>query len=254
MELPVSINLHAYWNAIRAGRGAPDRNDIVPGSIRGILANTFVLDFDDEDEFPFRIVGWRANALFLTELRGLPFLQLWREADRQEVRSILHCVAGDTQPFCLGAEARPPGLDRLDIEAMLLPLRHHGSTRSRVLGSLACGSTSHWLGLVGAGPMTLICRRALDHELASAPDPAATSFRRPCIDPSRDSRRPLRRKRGSLKPGAGGPATNGVEPVLSFRPGPFRIGAVAPPEQAAREAHSHRTGECAEMMSPELLI
>ena len=162
MEHPVSMDLYQYWNAIRAGRGAPDRNAIDPGAIRGILADTFVLDFDNQDGFPFRIAGSRANALFLTELRGLSFLELWRETDRQEIRSILYRVAGEARPFCLGAEAQPPGLDRLDIEATLLPLRHHGSTHLRVLGSLACGSTAHWLGLVGAGPMTLICRRALE--------------------------------------------------------------------------------------------
>ena len=180
MEHPVSMDLYQYWNAIRAGRGAPDRNAIDPGAIRGILADTFVLDFENRDGFPFRIAGSRANALFLTELRGLSFLELWRETDRQEIRSILYRVAGEAQPFCLGAEAQPPGLDRLDIEATLLPLRHHGSTYLRVLGSLACGSTAHWLGLVGAGPMTLICRRALEPS-PSVADPQA---RRPFGGPA----------------------------------------------------------------------
>jgi hypothetical protein len=161
MELSASIELYAYWNAIRAGRASPERNAINPGAIRGILADTFVLDFDNRNGFPFRIAGSRANTLFLTELRGLSFLQLWREADRQEIKSILHRVASETQPFCLRAEAHPPGLGRLDIEATLMPLRHHGSTHSRVLGSLAACSMPHWLGLVGAGPMTLTSPRAL---------------------------------------------------------------------------------------------
>lgn len=139
-----------------------------------------MLDFENHDGFPFRIAGSRANALFLTELRGLSFLELWRETDRQEIRSILYRVAGEAQPFCLGAEAQPPGLDRLDIEATLLPLRHHGSTYLRVLGSLACGSTAHWLGLVGAGPMTPICRRALEPS-PSVADPQA---RRPFVGPA----------------------------------------------------------------------
>ena len=36
--------------------------------------------------FPFRIAGSRANAIFLKELRGLSFLELWRDADRDETR------------------------------------------------------------------------------------------------------------------------------------------------------------------------
>ena len=81
----------------------------------------------------------RANALFLKELRGLSFVELWRDADRKHLSSILHCVADEEQPFLVGAEARPPGLGSVDIEAVLLPLRHHGLTHSRILGGFAVG-------------------------------------------------------------------------------------------------------------------
>ena len=84
MKLAISRELYAYWDALRAGRSAPERNDIEPGAIRGVLADTFVLDFDAQSGFPFRIAGSRANALFGTELRGLSFLELWREADRHD--------------------------------------------------------------------------------------------------------------------------------------------------------------------------
>lgn len=155
MQLAVSAKLFAYWDALRAGRSAPERNDIEPGAIRGILADTFVLDFDKQSGFPFRIAGSRANALFQQELRGFSFLQLWREADRQEVKAALQRVANDAQPHLLSGEAMPPGLEEVKIEAILLPLRHHGSTRSRVLGSFAVAAAPHWLGLVGAGPARL---------------------------------------------------------------------------------------------------
>ena len=152
MQLAISMELYAYWNALRAGRSAPERNDIEPGAIRGILADTFVLDFDKENGFPFRIAGSRANALFLTELRGLSFLLLWREADRQKIKSIIQRVANEAEPILLCAEAEPPGLAPLQIETTLLPLRHHGSTHSRVLGCIAANAPPHWLGLIGAGP------------------------------------------------------------------------------------------------------
>jgi hypothetical protein len=164
MQLAISGELYAYWDALRAGRSAPERNDIEPGAIRGILADTFVLDFDPQGGFPFRIAGSRANALFGTELRGLSFLELWREADRQAIRAVLQRVANDAEPTVLRAEARPPGLDSLQIEATLLPLRHHGSTHSRILGAIAVEAAPHWVFLVGAGPARLIS--------ASAPDGA----------------------------------------------------------------------------------
>ena len=169
MKLAVTMELYAYWNQLRGARSAPERNDVDPGAIRGVLADTFVLDFDEKRGFPFRIAGSRANAIFLKELRGLPFLELWRDADRSELDSVLHCVADEAQAFLIGAEARSPGLGAVEIEAILLPLRHHGLTHARVLGGFAIRAAPSWMGLVGAGPITLSSLRALN---SSRPEPA----------------------------------------------------------------------------------
>jgi hypothetical protein len=162
VKLAVTMELYAYWNRLRGARSAPERNDVDPGAIRGVLADTFMLDFDEKRGFPFRIAGSRANAIFLKELRGLSFLELWRDADRVELGSVLHSVADEAQAFLIGAEARPPGLGAVDIEAILLPLRHHGLTHSRVLGGFAVHAAPAWMGLMGAGPITLTSLRALD--------------------------------------------------------------------------------------------
>jgi hypothetical protein len=162
VQLAVTTELHDYWLKLRGARSAPERNDVDPGAIRGVLADTFVLDFDDRRGFPFRIAGSRANALFLKELRGLSFADLWREADRKHLGSILHRVAGEERPFLIGAEARPPGLGPVEIEAVLLPLRHHGLTHSRILGGLAALASPYWIGLIGAGPIALTSVRALE--------------------------------------------------------------------------------------------
>jgi hypothetical protein len=168
VKLAVTMELYAYWNRLRAKRSAPERNDVDPGAIRGVLADTFILDFDDKRGFPFRIAGSRANAIFLKELRGLSFLDLWRDGDRGELASVLHCVADEAQAFLIGAEARPPGLGAADIEVILLPLRHHGLTHSRVLGGFAVHAAPAWTGLMGAGPIALTSLRALD-STAEAP-------------------------------------------------------------------------------------
>ena len=162
MKLAATIELYAYWNRLRGARSAPERNDVDPGAIRGVLADTFVLDFDARRGFPFRIAGSRANALFVEELRGLSFLELWRGADREELDSILHCIADEAQAFLIGAEARLPSLDAVGIEIILLPLRHHGMTHARVLGGLAVHAAPAWMGLSGAGPIALTSLRALD--------------------------------------------------------------------------------------------
>jgi hypothetical protein len=178
------MEIYAYWNRLRGGRSAPERKDVDPGAIRGVLADTFMLDFDDQRGFPFRIAGSRANAIFLRELRGLSFLDLWRDADRGELDSVLHCVADEAQAFLIGAEAQPAGLGPVGIEVILLPLRHHGFTHSRVLGGLAVHAAPEWVGFVGAGPIALTSLRALESSARKqlAPEvtaPASFSLRSP---------------------------------------------------------------------------
>jgi hypothetical protein len=162
VKLAATMELHAYWNQLRGRRSAPERNALDPGAIRGVLADTFVLDFDEKRQFPFRIAGSRANAFFLKELRGLSFLSLWRDADREEVDSVLHCVADEAQAFLIGGEAGPPGLGAIGIEVVLLPLRHHGLTHSRILGGIAAHTAPAWTGLIGAQSIALTSLRALN--------------------------------------------------------------------------------------------
>jgi hypothetical protein len=161
LKLAASQQLYAYWDALRGARGAPERNDIEPGAIRGILADTFVLQFAPQDGFPFRLVGSRSNALVGRELRGASFVGLWREQDQSEITRVLEGVADEAQPFLLGAHAAAEGVVGVDLESVLLPLRHHGATHARILGSLAPGANPPWLGLLPILPLEITSLRAL---------------------------------------------------------------------------------------------
>jgi hypothetical protein len=168
MRHAVSNEIYAYWRALGKGGCPPERNAVEPGAIRGVLADTFVLDFDPTGGFPFRISGSNVNALFMKELRGAPFLQIWRETDRAGVASILEAAADEETPCVVVAEARPAGLAAVGIEVTLLPLRHQGATHARMLGSLTAGARPDWLGLIGAGHAALKAYRKLE---ADAPGP-----------------------------------------------------------------------------------
>jgi hypothetical protein len=162
MMLTVSKELYDYWRELKGERSAPERNDVEPGAIRAILADTFILDFDRSRGFPFRISGSRADALFLRELRSSPFLQLWRKGDRETMGTILQRSADHARPYLVRAEAKPPGLTALAVQVMLLPLCHQGSAHARILGSIATESSPHWLGLIGAGEVALKSTHPLD--------------------------------------------------------------------------------------------
>lgn len=161
LKLASSQQLYAYWNALRGARGAPERNDIEPGAIRGVLADTFILEFCLKSQFPFRVVGGRTSALFGRELREAPFLDLWREDDAHEIVRLIESAADGVQPFLIGARAAPEGAAALDLEVLLLPLRHHGATHARMLGCCAPGFNPPWLGVLPLRPLQISSLRAL---------------------------------------------------------------------------------------------
>ena len=161
MRLAVSQQLFAYWDALRGARGAPERNDIEPGAIRGALGDTFILEFDSDRGFPFRIVGSRTSALFGRELRGGAFLDLWRTGDRAEAARIVESVADGAQPFLIGARGQPEGAAELDLEFTLLPLRHHRATHARLLGACAPSANPPWIGQLPLRRIAMTSSRAL---------------------------------------------------------------------------------------------
>jgi hypothetical protein len=181
LKLAASLELYAYWEALRGARGAPERNDIEPGAIRGILADTFILQFAPQDGFPFRLVGSRTNALAARELRGATFIELWRPEDRREIARVLAGVADDAQPFLIGARGGADRAAGIDLESVLLPLRHHGATHSRVLGSLAPCANAPWFGILPISPLEITSLRALSTSARNDLSPrasVASGFRR----------------------------------------------------------------------------
>jgi hypothetical protein len=140
--------LFAYWNELRGHRAAPERTHIDPTAIRGVLSDTFILEVDTRRTFPFRIAGTRANALFARELKGTSFLDLWRGADLDTARRLLSTILDEVSPSVSGLAGLAGDRTPLDIELLLLPLRHNGRTHARLLGCLSPGAVPAWLGLI----------------------------------------------------------------------------------------------------------
>lgn len=161
MKLTITRELLAYWDEIRADRLAPERADIDPAGIRGVLGHAFILEVDKAGWFPFRLSGTRINALFLRELRGSSFIDLWRSSERSELFRLLFSVLDDTVPVVAAAAAAPAGHPAIQLELLLLPLRHHGKTHARILGSLVPAVQSSWFGLIATEPLVLHSIRIL---------------------------------------------------------------------------------------------
>ena len=162
MKLAAGQELYAYWTKLRGARRAPERNEIDPGAIRGVLADTFILEVDPALGYPIRIAGSRTSSFFLRELRGAPFLDLWRGPDCPEILDILASVADDASPMLAGVSARPHGMPAVEFELLLLPLRHHGDTHARILGCCTPKASPQWLGLLPVISFGLLSLRVLD--------------------------------------------------------------------------------------------
>lgn len=147
MRQQATRELYAYWNGLRRQRAAPDRADIDPAAIRSILSDTFMIEADRDSLFPLRLSGARVNALWARDLKGRSFLDLWGE-DSANVAAVLRTVMDGACPVVAGAQTRLASRAPVDVELLLLPLRHHGRTHARVLGSLVTGDIPEWIGLI----------------------------------------------------------------------------------------------------------
>jgi hypothetical protein len=161
VKLAASQELYSYWNLLRGRRSAPERSEIDPGAIRGVLADTFILEVDSLRRYPIRISGTRTNSLFARELKGGAFLDLWQASEQHEIATILASVADEAIAVLAGVSTRPQGLQPLDFELLLLPLRYHGNMQARVLGAISPASLPSWIGLLPAAPMTMSSLRVL---------------------------------------------------------------------------------------------
>lgn len=147
MKHPTSRLLHAYWDRVRGARAAPERSEIDPGAIRNLLADALILSVDvAAEQAAFRLAGTRVCALFSRELRGRDLASLWAMPSADPWR-LVETVALDTAGMVAGLRGETAMGETVDLELLLLPLRHRGQTQSRVLDSLSPHVVPHWLGL-----------------------------------------------------------------------------------------------------------
>ncbi len=150
MKHPATQALYAYWDSIRGDRLAPERSEIDPTAIRHLLADTFMLEVDTHGRHPFRLAGTRVCALFGRELKDESFAALWLSAegtDGREGDALVRTVCDEAQGAVAGVLGASAGAHAIEIEMLLLPLRHGGKTHARVLGCLSPAVVPTWFGV-----------------------------------------------------------------------------------------------------------
>jgi len=169
MRHPSIRELFDYWNLQRGSRPAPDRGDIEPGAIRRVLADTFILSFDQAMGHPFRIAGTRVCAAFGRELKNERFLDLWAADSHEQVRDLVNVVGTEAVGVVASAHGTSTAGTTHDVELLVLPLSHRGRNGARVLGAMAPRDAAYWLGACTLGHLTLGNLRYLGSGLEPAP-------------------------------------------------------------------------------------
>jgi hypothetical protein len=166
-----SRDLFAHWNDRRGNRPAPERGEIDPGAIRGALADSFILSFNPLTNHPFRLAGTRLCALFGRELKGQAFGELWDRPRQRQISDLATVVADESVGIVAGAVGWTAEGFSVDLELLLLPLRHCGRTHVRLIGTLAPLAAPYWLGASPVLTLALGAHRYLGPAVEDAPAP-----------------------------------------------------------------------------------
>ena len=146
MQQATTTKLYAYWNAIRNGRIAPQRFEVDPAQISGLLRETFIAECSGLFSFRFRLAGTELCQHFGRELRGIDFLSLWSLEDRRTISATLESVVSEGavgHGTFLGITERNR---EAAFEFALLPLIHAGSSVDRILGAITMTDRPFWAG------------------------------------------------------------------------------------------------------------
>jgi hypothetical protein len=157
MKHPSSREFFAYWDNKRGAARAPDRADIDPSAVRGLLGDIFVLSCEPNLGFPFRVAGTRVCALAGRDLKESSFPALFAAASRGEIEEITTVVADETLGAIAGLTATRANGSKAQFELLLLPFNARPHSPVSVTGVLApfadeCGAI---------GPLTLASWRYL---------------------------------------------------------------------------------------------
>jgi hypothetical protein len=147
MQKTSTRTLYDYWNALRGSRSAPERRDIDPTRIRSALAHTFILELNDGSEFDFRLAGSHICAAYARELKGRSFSRLWHLRDRDAMDTLIRAVTEDHAVALINFQGITAVHTRVQVETILLPVRHNGTTATRVLGAMTAIEEPYWFGV-----------------------------------------------------------------------------------------------------------
>ncbi len=138
--------VYDYWLKLKGPRCAPERRDIAPRSLRGMLPFIFIAERMGPGLSVFRLAGTGLCERYGRELRDHNLDALWSPADRPALRRFVDDVLDIPAPGLVTFRAET--IDRRSVsgEMLFLPLCDEEGTVSRLLGCAFATQSTSWLG------------------------------------------------------------------------------------------------------------
>jgi hypothetical protein len=137
MKHPSNREFFAYWDDKRGGARAPDRSDIEPGAVRELLGDIFVLSYDGDAGYPFRVAGTRICALLGRDLKDRSFSALFAPESRGQIEEIVAVACEEMLAAVAGITATSQDGSLAHLELLLLPFNARAHTPLSLTGLLA---------------------------------------------------------------------------------------------------------------------
>jgi hypothetical protein len=148
MKHATSVALYQYWNRVRGERSAPERSELKPDAIGKILGDVVILEVGGPQVYSVRLAGTQICTLMGRELRGRAFADCFAADEQAEIYNLLDSAVRTSAPAVASIIGETEDKRLLALELLLLPLRHHGRTEARLIGSLAALTRPYWSSLV----------------------------------------------------------------------------------------------------------
>jgi hypothetical protein len=145
MKHPSSREFFADWDGKRGAARAPDRSEIEPGAVRELLGDIFVLSYDADAGYPFRVAGTRVCALLGSDQKDRSFSALFEPEARREIEEIIAVVAEELLAAVAGITATSEDGSVAHLELLLLPFSTRAHTPLSLTGLLAPFEDGHHL-------------------------------------------------------------------------------------------------------------
>jgi len=148
MRFIKSKQLYSYWLKLKGQRSAPQRGEIEPNDIRGLLGDIFILEINHSAKYVvYRLAGTRLCSAYGRELKGVGYFVHWHEHDNVEIMCAVNSVYKGFVPSVISHHAQTRQQRFMDYETLLLPLQPINDGTTRILGISSPANIAFWHGV-----------------------------------------------------------------------------------------------------------